>query len=55
MPSMTGGSSVALLERSEQLRLLGEMLAEVAGSSSGQVVLVPGDAGIGKTALLRRF
>src|SRR6516164_3460659 len=49
----SGGAG--LLERSEQLEVLSETLAEVAGSSCGQVVLVAGEAGIGKTALLRRF
>jgi DNA-binding CsgD family transcriptional regulator/tetratricopeptide (TPR) repeat protein len=49
------GGSAGLLERSEQLKVLGEALAEVAGSSRGRVVLVAGEAGIGKTALLRRF
>ena len=49
------GGSAGLLERSEQLKVLGETLAEVAGSSRGRVILVAGEAGIGKTALLRRF
>jgi DNA-binding CsgD family transcriptional regulator len=44
-----------LLERSEQLRLLGGALATVTGSARGRIVLVAGEAGIGKTALLRRF
>src|SRR5215831_9740474 len=47
--------SAGLLERSEQLSSLGGALAEVVGSSRGRVVLVSGEAGIGKTALLRRF
>src|SRR5215469_15206195 len=47
--------SAGLLERSEQLKVLSETLAGVAGSSRGRVVLVAGEAGIGKTALLRRF
>jgi DNA-binding CsgD family transcriptional regulator len=51
MPS----GSPRLLERSEQLSVLGEALAEVAASSRGRVALVAGEAGIGKTALLRRF
>jgi DNA-binding CsgD family transcriptional regulator len=49
------GGSAGLVERSEQLKVLGEALAEVAGSSRGRVILVAGEAGIGKTALLRRF
>jgi DNA-binding CsgD family transcriptional regulator len=47
--------NAGLLERSEQLKVLSETLAEVAGSSRGHVMLVAGEAGIGKTALLRRF
>jgi DNA-binding CsgD family transcriptional regulator len=47
--------SAGLLERSEQLKVLSETLAEVADSSRGRVVLVAGEPGIGKTALLRRF
>jgi len=44
-----------LPERSEQFRTLSDALAGVASSSRGRVVLVPGEAGIGKTALLRWF
>jgi DNA-binding CsgD family transcriptional regulator/tetratricopeptide (TPR) repeat protein len=48
------GSS-ALLERSSQLTLLTDTLAEIARTSRGRVILVAGEPGIGKTALLRRF
>jgi DNA-binding CsgD family transcriptional regulator/tetratricopeptide (TPR) repeat protein len=44
-----------LLERSGQLKVLTETLADVAATGRGRVVLVPGEAGIGKTALLRGF
>jgi tetratricopeptide (TPR) repeat protein len=44
-----------LLEREEQLEALGAALAEVAERGVGLVVLVHGEAGIGKTALVRRF
>jgi DNA-binding CsgD family transcriptional regulator len=44
-----------LLERSEELGVLHQCAAEVAASSRGAVVLVFGDAGIGKTSLLREF
>jgi len=44
-----------LLERSRHLSALGESLAAVLGSSRGRLVLVGGEAGVGKTALLRRF
>jgi DNA-binding CsgD family transcriptional regulator/tetratricopeptide (TPR) repeat protein len=43
-----------LLERSVQLSSLGGALA-AAASGPGRIVLVAGEAGIGKTALLRRF
>src|SRR5580704_11007449 len=44
-----------LLERADELGLLHGYAAEVAASGRGQVVLVFGEAGIGKTALLRQF
>jgi ATP/maltotriose-dependent transcriptional regulator MalT len=53
--SMPAGGGARLLERSGTLGALGEALAAVAASGPGQIVLVAGEAGIGKTALLRRF
>ena len=47
--------SAGLLERSEQIGSLGGALAAVAAGGPGRVVLVAGEAGIGKTALLRGF
>src|SRR6516162_11899747 len=47
--------SAGLLERSEQIGSLGGALAAVAAGGPGRAVLVAGEAGIGKTALLRRF
>ncbi len=44
-----------LLERSAAMSMLGDCLTEVQRSSRGQIVLVGGEAGVGKTALLRRF
>jgi DNA-binding CsgD family transcriptional regulator/tetratricopeptide (TPR) repeat protein len=44
-----------LLERAGELSALGEWLETVRRSSRGRVVLVSGEAGVGKTALLRRF
>ena len=48
-------SSVALLERSNELSTLGESLAAVQDGPHGQLMLVAGDAGIGKTALVQSF
>jgi DNA-binding CsgD family transcriptional regulator/tetratricopeptide (TPR) repeat protein len=44
-----------LLERFEQLSVLAERLAAVRESSHGRLVLVAGEAGVGKTVLVRRF
>jgi predicted ATPase len=44
----------ALLERGEALALLAEALNDAVGGS-GRLVLVDGEAGIGKTALLQSF
>jgi DNA-binding CsgD family transcriptional regulator/tetratricopeptide (TPR) repeat protein len=44
-----------LLERADQLATLGAALARIVGGAGGGVVLVPGEAGIGKTSLLRQF
>jgi DNA-binding CsgD family transcriptional regulator len=44
-----------LLERGGELSALHESLEAVRRSSRGHVVLVSGEAGVGKTALLRRF
>lgn len=55
MGGTTGIGSAGLLERSEQLKVLGEVLTAAASSERGRIVLVAGEAGIGKTALLRRF
>ena len=49
------GSGGELLERAEQLALLHERLAGIADGDSGSVVLVSGEAGVGKTSLLRQF
>jgi hypothetical protein len=44
-----------LLERSTHLAALGEALRALSAESSGRIVLVTGEAGAGKSALLRAF
>ena len=48
------GSS-AILERADDLLMLDETLAAVRASAEGSLVLVAGEAGVGKTALMRAF
>jgi DNA-binding CsgD family transcriptional regulator/tetratricopeptide (TPR) repeat protein len=59
MPSValgTGaGASGVLLERAAELSILVDCLEAVERSSRGQVLLVGGEAGVGKTTLVRRF
>jgi tetratricopeptide (TPR) repeat protein len=52
--ALQGGTS-ELLERSEDLSLLQAALAAVGPRAGGKLVLVSGEAGVGKTALLRHF
>lgn len=54
-PADSSGTSSELLERAGEFSALGERLEAVQRSSRGHVVLVSGEAGVGKTALLRRF
>jgi DNA-binding CsgD family transcriptional regulator/tetratricopeptide (TPR) repeat protein len=54
-PAVGAGASGVLLERSAELSTLVGCLEAVERSSRGQVLLVGGEAGIGKTTLLRRF
>ncbi|HEX7298664.1 MAG TPA: LuxR C-terminal-related transcriptional regulator [Solirubrobacteraceae bacterium] len=44
-----------LLERGESMAVLNEVLAGVRSSAEGRLVLVGGEAGVGKTTLLRTF
>src|SRR5215472_3864222 len=44
-----------LLERSDQLNTLEQGLTATKDGSGGRVMLVSGEAGVGKTALLREF
>jgi len=48
-------SSVELLERERELGALGTLMAAVRDERRGRLALVGGEAGVGKTALLRRF
>jgi DNA-binding CsgD family transcriptional regulator/tetratricopeptide (TPR) repeat protein len=54
-PAQASAASSELLERAGELSRLGESLEAVQGSSRGHILLVGGEAGVGKTALLRRF
>jgi DNA-binding CsgD family transcriptional regulator len=55
IPVTGSDTSSELLERARELSLLGDFLEAVRRSSRGRVALVSGEAGVGKTALLRRF
>src|SRR4030095_9278885 len=44
-----------LLERSDHLTVLAESLQAASAEASGRVILVGGEAGVGKTVLLRAF
>src|SRR5579872_4208690 len=49
------GRRGVLLERDHDLSVLGDLLSSVRSTSEGRLVLVGGEAGVGKTALLREF
>src|SRR5436190_17187246 len=57
-PGETGTTAArpeALLERSRHLAMIERALEEVQASGHGRAVLLGGEAGVGKTVLLRRF
>jgi DNA-binding CsgD family transcriptional regulator/tetratricopeptide (TPR) repeat protein len=45
----------SLLERADELAALADLLRDVRSSGTGRMVLIGGEAGVGKTALLRAF
>ncbi len=51
----TSAGSLELVERSEHLSVLRDAAAWVRGARQGRLVLVRGEAGVGKTAVVRRF
>jgi predicted ATPase len=55
MNIVTSDRPAPLLERGESISGLKALLAEVQTSSRGRLVVVAGEAGVGKTALLRAF
>ena len=54
-PRMATVEASPLLERSTELELLTSLLDEVAASQAGRLCLIGGEAGVGKTALVRSF
>jgi DNA-binding CsgD family transcriptional regulator len=54
-PTDVSRSASELLERHDELRALEESLEAVRRTGLGRVVFVSGEAGVGKTALLREF
>ena len=55
MITLIGEPSTELLERQGELDALAALLDDVRNQRRGWLVLVAGEAGVGKTALLRRF
>jgi DNA-binding CsgD family transcriptional regulator len=55
MSQVRAGPAGGLLERSDELVRLAECLAAVEESGRGQVLLLGGEAGVGKTTLLQAF
>jgi DNA-binding CsgD family transcriptional regulator len=55
MPPMSAPAADALLERDETLARLAALAADIRNGGEGRLVALGGEAGVGKTALLRRF
>jgi len=53
--AVPNGDAETLVEREADLRALGSLLDSVRAGGAGRLVLVAGEAGIGKTALVRSF
>jgi len=53
--STAAGREANLLERSAELAALAEQLKAVTSRAGGRLAFVAGEAGVGKTALVRRF
>ena len=51
----SGVGAGVFLERADGLSVLEESLAGVRASAEGRLIFVAGEAGVGKTALLRSF
>jgi DNA-binding XRE family transcriptional regulator len=54
-PFATANGSIRLLERSDQVAALNEHPSVVVRSSHGRLVFIGGEAGVGKTALIRQL
>ena len=54
-PALTARAVPDLLERSSELATLARLLEQVARTSCGALCIVGGEAGVGKTALVRTF
>ncbi len=54
-PADSSVASIPLLERADQLSALDAHLAAVLQSGCGRMVFISGEAGVGKSALVRRF
>jgi class 3 adenylate cyclase/tetratricopeptide (TPR) repeat protein len=52
-PPLDGGD--ALLERDDAISMLAELVGDVAATGRGRLLSITGEAGVGKTSLLRRF
>ncbi len=53
MTDLATGTATGLLERADELAALADRLEAVASGGHGHVVLLRGEAGVGKTALIR--